>query len=353
MRKLSAISLFSWHMIPMKPAFLPLLAAIFLAACSDKATPPPQPPAVVKTHTVSQSIAEAGRVHSGEVRARHETALAFRIGGKMLERKVDTGSAVKAGQLLARLDPADVRLAADQAEAQRALALAEAKRYRDLHAKNFVSAAALDAKETALATAKAQASMARNQAAYANLSADHDGVVAAVLAEPGQVVSAGQPVLRIARDGEREVAIAVAEADVIGLKPGMTAEISLWSGKRAYQGRLRELSPAADPATRTYAARVSILDADASLALGMTASVRFTAESSPALVVPLAALFQQGEKFAVWAIGSDSTVSLKPVTVAGYTDAGAKIAAGLQPGERIVAAGVHKLAAGQKVRIAP
>ncbi|PWB52324.1 MAG: efflux RND transporter periplasmic adaptor subunit [Nitrosomonadales bacterium] len=336
----------------MKHIFLPALAAIFLAAC-DKSTPPPLPPPVVKTLTVSQSSADAGRAHSGEIRARYETPLAFRIGGKMLERRVDTGAAVKTGQLLARLDPADVRLAVDQAEAQRALALAEAKRYRNLHARNFVSAAALDARETTLATAKAQAAMARNQAAYADLNADHDGVVAAVLAEPGQVVSAGQPVLRIARDGEREAAIAVPEAAVTGLKPGMAAEISLWSGGQTYQGRLREISPAADPATRTYAARVSILDADAGLALGMTASVRFATRSSPAPVVPLAALFQQGQGFAVWAVGSDSTVSLKPVTVAGYTDAGARIAAGLQPGDRIVAAGVHKLTAGQKVRIAP
>ena len=340
-------------MIPMKPVFLPVLAAVLLTACSQESSPPPPPPVLVKTHLVSQSAASAGRAYSGEVRARHETSLAFRIGGKILERKVDVGAAVKAGQLLARLDPADVRLAAGQAEAQRALALAEAKRYRDLHARSFVSAAALEARETALASAEAQAGMARNQAAYATLNADHAGVVAAVLAEPGQVVSAGQPVLRIARDGEREVAIAVPEAGVIDLKPGMTAEISLWSGGRAYQGRLRELSPAADPATRTYAARVSILDADAGLALGMTASVRFTTQATPALVVPLAALFQQGQGFAVWAVGSDATVSLKPVTVAGYTDAGAAIAAGLQPGERIVAVGVHKLSAGQKVRIAP
>jgi len=335
----------------MKHIILPALAVVLLAAC-DKATPPPPLPAVVKTLIVSQRDANAGHTHSGEVRARHETLLAFRIGGKMLERTVDTGASVKAGQLLARLDPADVRLAAGQTEAQRTLAVAEAKRYRDLHARNFVSAAALDAKETALKSAEAQAGMARNQAAYATLSADHAGIVTAVLAEPGQVVSAGQPVLRIARDGEREVAIALPETAVTALKPGMAAEISLWSGKRTYRGRLRELTPAADPATRTYAARVSILDADAGLALGMTASVRFATESGSAPVVPLAALFQQGEKFAVWAVGSDATVSLKPVTVAGYTDAGARISAGLQPGERIVAAGVHKLSAGQKVRIA-
>lgn len=336
----------------MKHPFLPVLAAVLLAAC-DKVPPAPPPLPVVKTLIVGQAAQRAEGALSGEVRARHETPLSFRIGGKMLERMVDAGTTVKAGQVLARLDPADVRLAAGQAEAQHAQALAEARRYRDLHARNFVSAAALDARETALATAEAQAGLARNQTAYTSLAADHAGVVAAVLAEPGQVVSAGQPVLRLARDGEREVAIAVPEAAVIGLKPGMAAKVSLWSGDRTYQGRLRELSPAADPATRTYAARVSILDADAALALGMTASVRFSVESGSGPVVPLAALFQQGEKFAVWIVGGDSTVSLKPVTVAGYTDAGARIAAGLLPGERIVAAGVHKLTAGQKVRIAP
>lgn len=337
----------------MKHIILPALAAALLVAC-DKAPPaPPLPAPAVKALIVGQTPQRAGGAYSGEIRARYETPLAFRIGGKLLERTVDAGASVKAGQLLARLDPADVRLAAGQAEAQRALALAEAKRYRDLHARNFVSAAALEAKETALASAEAQAGMARNQAAYATLSADHAGIVTAVLAEPGQVVGAGQPVLRIARDGEREVAIALPETAVTGLKPGMAAEISLWSGERTYRGQLRELAPAADPATRTYAARVSVLDADTGLALGMTASVRFATESDAAPVIPLAALFQQGEKFAVWTIGEDNTVSLKPVTVAGYTDAGARIAAGLQPGERIVAVGVHKLSAGQKVRIAP
>lgn len=335
----------------MKHVLLPFLAAFFLVAC-DKTTPPPPLPPVVKTLIIGQSSENAGRTYSGEIRARHETLLAFRLDGKLLERSVDAGAAIRAGQVLARLDPADLRLAAGQAEAQRALALAEARRYRDLHARNFVSAAALEAKETALASAQAQAGIASNLAAYANLTADHAGVVAAVLAEPGQVLSAGQPVLRIARDGEREVAISLPETAVTGMKPNMEAEISAWSGQKIYRGRLRELSPVADPATRTYAARVSVLDADADLTLGMTASVRFSSESAPALTVPLAALFQQGEKFAVWIAGSDSTVSLRPVTVAGYTDAGAVISAGVQPGERIVAAGVHKLNAGQKVRIA-
>jgi RND family efflux transporter MFP subunit len=335
----------------MKHALVPLLLAALLAAC-EKAPPPAATVPTVKTILVGEAGAVA-RSYSGEVRARYETPLAFRIGGKLLERRVDAGAAVKPGQLLARLDPADVNLQAGQAEAQRSLALAEAKRYRDLHSRNFVSAAALDARETALTAADAQAGIARNQAAYAALTADHAGVVAAVLAEPGQVVSAGQAVLRLARDGEREVAIAVPETLVATLHPGHTAEIRLWNGDRAYRGRLRELSPAADPVTRTYAARVSFLDADAQVILGMTASVSFAESTAAAPTVPLAALFQQGQDFAVWTVGQDNLLALKTVRIARYGDAGAVIADGLQTGERIVAAGVHKLTAGQKVRIAP
>jgi len=335
----------------MKHVLVPVLLAAMLAAC-EKAPPPVAPVPTVKTMRVGE-VGAAARSYSGEVRARHETPLAFRIGGKLLERRVDAGAAVKAGQLLARLDPADVNLQAGQAEAQRRQALADAKRYRDLHARNFVSAAALDARETALTAADAQAGIARNQAAYALLTADHAGVVAAVLAEPGQVVSAGQAVLRLARDGEREAAIAVPETQVATLRPGQAAEVRLWNGNRAYPGRLRELSPAADPATRTYAARVSILAADAQVILGMTASVSFAESTAAAPTVPLAALFQQGQDFAVWTVGQDNLLALKPVRVARYSDAGAVIADGLQAGERIVAAGVHKLTAGQKVRIAP
>ncbi len=335
----------------MKPShLLPALAAL-LAACAQEA-PPPAPPPVVKTIMVGQAAADAARTYSGEVRARHETALAFRIGGKLVERRVDAGAVVKPGQLLARLDAADVALQAEQAKAQLALAEADARRYRELRGKNFVSAAALDARETALKAAQSQAGLARNQAAYASLAADHAGVIAAVLAEPGQVVATGQPVFRLARDGEREVAIALPENALDGLKPGAEAEVSLWATDKRYRGRLRELAPAADPATRTYAARITLPDPDAAVVLGRTATVRFRPASHHEPVVPLAALFQQGEGHAVWILGADGAVSLRPVTVAAYTDGGASIAAGLAAGERIVAAGVHKLVAGQQVRVA-
>ncbi|MDP2809359.1 MAG: efflux RND transporter periplasmic adaptor subunit [Rhodocyclaceae bacterium] len=330
---------------------LPALA-LSLAACEKALLPPPAPPPVVKVAIVEDSATVDARSYSGEVRARHETPLAFRIGGKLVERRVDAGARVSPGQTLARLDPADVALQAGQAQAQEALAEAETRRTRDLHVKNFVSGAALDAKETALRAAQAQAGLTKNQVAYATLAADHSGVIAAVLVEPGQVVAAGQPVLRLARDGEREVSIALPETAFSGLKVGAAAEVTLWSGGRTYRGRLRELSPAADPATRTYAARVSLLDADPQVALGMTAAVRFAGAGTPALTVPLSAIFQQGDRHAVWIVGADETIALRPVVVGAYADAGATITGGLAVGERIVGAGVHKLVAGQKVRLA-
>lgn len=341
----------------MKSKSLVLLSALallvpLLAACGE-APPPPAVVPLVKTLTVGAGGGAASRGYSGEVRARHETTLAFRVGGKLVERLVDVGAQVKAGQPLARLDAADLALQASQAEAQRALAAADARRYRDLRARNFVSQSALDARETALEAAAAQAALARNQAAYAVLRADRAGVIAQVLAEPGQVVGAGQTVFRLAQSGETEVAIAVPETQLAGLRPGMAAEVTLFTGQAPLPGRLRELSPVADPATRTYAARVTLLDGRGAAALGMTATVRFAQPREMGLTIPLAALFQQGSDHAVWIIGADHTVGLRAVQVAGYSDDGALIGGGLQAGERIAAAGVHKLTAGQSVRPLP
>lgn len=326
-----------------------LCAALAAAACSE----PPPPPAVVpvvKTLIVAEAEANGAASYSGEVRARHETTLGFRVGGKLVERKVDVGSVVRPGQVLARLDPADLALQSAQAEAQRALADADARRFRDLWERKFVSRSALDAKETALTAADAQAKLAKNQAAYAELKADRAGAVAQVLAEPGQVVAAGQGVFRLAVAGETEVAIAVPESRLAEVKPGQAAEVSLWSDARPLQGRVREISPVADPATRTYAVRVSLPQASPPPALGMTATVRLVQPHSSVPTVPLAAIFQQGNQPAVWVIGTDDAVALRPVQVGAYGDGGATIVAGVAAGERIVAAGVHKLSAGQKVR---
>lgn len=345
------------------PAAIVVLA-LFLAACSE-APPPPAAPKLVRTLKVGAgdpATDGAQRSYSGEVRARIETTLGFRVAGKIVERRAELGQAVKAGQVLARLDPTDASLQLTQAEAQRALAAADVARYRDLKAKNYISASALDARETAFKAAEAQAQLAKNQASYTTLVADRNGVIGQVLAEPGQVVSVGQAVFRLAPDGEREIAIALPENEVTRFKLGQAAEVTFWAAAGATSGatgkplvgRVREISPVADPVTRTYAARVSLKDADPLLPLGMSATVRFPSGASGAanLIVPLAAIFQQGKQPAVWKVGADGTVTLQAVTVSAYTDAGAVVSGGLAGGEQIVAAGVNLLTAGEKVRVA-
>lgn len=339
----------------MKPSVLLLALACFLGGCGKEPPPATRIEQSALTQVVGAAVSDSGNAYSGEIRARHETQLGFRIGGKIIERLVDAGARVQAGQVLMRLDPGDTGLQASAAEAQYRLAEAEAIRYRELRNQKFVSQSALDAKETALKAAAAQAGLAGNQAGYTALRADHAGVIAATLAEVGQVVGAGQAVLRLAQDGEREVAIAIPETRYAGLKVGAAADVSLWSaGNDAVHlgGRLRELAPAADPVSRTYAARVALSGTDARMALGMTAQVRFKDHRKlDQLIVPLAAIFQQGEQTAVWVVAADRSVSLRKVEVAAYRDDGAVIGSGVAAGERIVSAGVHKLSAGEKIRV--
>ena len=329
-------------------------AAFALAACG-KAPPPPEPPRPVLTQVVGESAGQSALVYAGEVRSRYETPLGFRIPGKVSARLVDAGAQVKAGDVLARLDPVDTTLSLAAADAQLTLAEAEAKRFRELRRQNFVSQAALDARETTLKSARAQADLARNQSAYTVLRAEQAGVVAQVAAEVGQVVAAGQTVLRVARPDTLEVAIAVPESRVSGLRAGANAEVALWAdGQANYAGVLRELAAVADPATRTYAARVALRNPDARVLLGMTANVRFAdaPRADGLLAVPLTALFQQDGKPALWVVDAAQTVALRPVDVAAYGERSATLRAGVKSGERIVVAGVHKLAAGEKIKVA-
>lgn len=333
-----------------------LLAAVpLLAACGEKLPPADvvvAGPKLVKAMKVSPGDTPSESRYSGEVRARYESVLGFRIGGKLTTRLVDAGTRVKAGQPLARLDPTDARLGAAQAEANAALAAADYKRAMELRDKNFVSQAALDARASAARAAEAQAHLAANQASYATLTADASGVVSAVLAEPGQVVAAGQPVFRVARNGEREVAIALPETALATVRVGSPATVTLWADGKVFNGKVREIAPSADPATRSFATRISLMGAAPALPLGMSATVSFSRASGDALIVPLAAIFQQGNRPAVWVIGKDNAVELRPVEVARYEDAGALVSAGLNEGETIVAAGAFKLSAGETVRIA-
>jgi RND family efflux transporter MFP subunit len=347
--------------------FLVLLSLVLLTACGEKTLPPTAQPRSVLAYTVAMGEGFNQAEYSGEVKSRHETALAFRVGGKLVERRVELGDRVTAGQVLARLDPADLAQSQKSAEAQlasneaeRTFARAEVERYRGLKAQQFVSQAALDAKETALKSseekvrsAAAQKTLASNQSGYASLSSDASGVVSAVQAEAGQVVAAGQPVLKVARTDEKEVLVAVPENRVSELANSGEVVVTLWAvPDKRYRGRLREIAPQADPVTRTYAARVAILNADAEVRLGQTARVVLTkATAETATLIPLGSVFQQGKQPAVWLIGDDGRVHLRPVKVAAWREDGVAVNGGLVAGERIVAAGAHKLVEGEAVRV--
>ena len=341
--------------------YMLLILLLVLAACGNEAAPPAAVERPAMTVVVGVLATDSGNFYSGEVRARYEAVLGFRIGGKIVERLVDAGALVKKGQVLARLDAADTGLQESSATAQYRLAEEDLKRFQELRAQGFVSQSALDAKETALKAAAAQAGLARNQAAYTTLVSDRDGVVSATFAEVGQVVSAGQAVARVAQQGEREVTFSVPESRYASVKVGMPAEIELnatdSNAQTTVHGHVREVSPAADSASRTYPVRVAFDAANARIALGMTARVKLvetgkgSTQKDSGYLVPLTAIFQQGDKAAVWVVAADHSVSLRPVVVSAYRDDGALISGGVVAGERIVSAGVHKLTAGEKIKL--
>ncbi|OYY92803.1 MAG: hypothetical protein B7Y41_14625 [Hydrogenophilales bacterium 28-61-23] len=349
------------------PIIVALLSLSVMAGCGEKTTPPAPQTRTVLAYTVAMGAGFNQAEYSGEVKPRHETALAFRVGGKLIERRVELGDRVAAGQVLARLDPADLAQSQKSAEAllaaaeaDRAFARAEAERYRGLKTQQFVSAAALDAKETALKAAEekmraaaAQKMLAANQSGYTALSSDANGVVSAVLAEAGQVMAAGQSVLKVARTDEKEVLVAVPENRVAELSNAGEVAVTLWAAPdKRYRGRVREIAPQADPVTRTYGARVSILNADAEVRLGQTARVLLSKPAAGAeTLIPLGSVFQQGQQPSVWLIGKDGRVHLRPVRVSAWREDGVSVNGGLAAGERIVAAGAHKLVEGEAVRV--
>ena len=348
---------------------LPLLLVAALVAACGKPQAVPEPPRPVMTQTIVPGAAATRDVYSGEIRARYEVDAGFRVGGKLVARLVDAGARVRKGQVLARLDPADAHLASQAAEAQfasaeseLALAKAERDRHADLLAKRFISQSAFDAKETAFTSARArleqarsQAAISANQAQYTALVADGDGVIVSVAAEPGQVVAAGQPIVRLAFAGEKEVVLNAPESQLARFSQGQAVAIGLWSDpSTVFPGRVREIAGGADPVTRTYTVRVTALDPPPQAQLGMTANVAFTSRTDPELVLlPLAALTRQGEQPAVWIVDPKSSqVKLRTVTVGQYREDGVTVTAGLHAGDVVVTAGVHKLRPDQVVRVA-
>lgn len=340
-----------------------LLAACctLLAACGSD-VPPSAAARSVLVQPAASSATGSG-IYTGEIRARHEIDLAFRVGGKLAARLVDAGAEIKAGQPLARLDPADLQLAAQAAAAQlaaaesdAATASAERERYVGLLGKKFVSQAAFDAKDNArnsaqarLQQARAQNQISSNQSSYGTLSSEFPAVVTAVLAEAGQVVSAGQPVLRIARPEEKEVQIAVPESRLAEVRAAKSMAVRLWAAPQmTLRGELRELSPAADPQTRTYAARIRIANPPPEVRLGMTARVALDAAGGENLLVPLGAVLDQGRGARVWIV-ADGKAEPRPVRIVRFQEDGVLIDEGLKAGELVVIAGAGKLVAGQAV----
>jgi len=341
-------------------------AAALLVACSRPA-PPEEPVRAVKVITVGTSAFAPSREYAGEVRAQVESRLGFRIGGKLIKRQAELGQQIKAGQVLAQLDPQDYRLAAEAGRAQvaaaatnRNLAAADFKRYQALKDQNFISGAELERREATLKAAQAQLDQAQSQSAvqgnqtgYAVLTADVSGVVTAVEAEPGQVVAAGATVLRIAADGVRDVVFSVPEDQLAAVKVGAPVGLRVWAQNASLTGRVREVAASSDPVTRTYPVKVAI-DGKAP-PLGATVSVALNARPAslpPVIKLPTSALRQEGQATTVWVLDTATmTVRSQAIQVATADGNEVVVASGLVPGMQVVSAGVHVLSPGQKVSI--
>jgi RND family efflux transporter MFP subunit len=343
-----------------------LLATLLLVAgCEASTAPAPTAERPVQIQRVTFQNRETAREFVGVVRARHETDLGFRVAGKIVSRRINVGDRIRAGDIVAQVDPENFRLQVESSQAELAAATsslsqseADLERYATLKTRGFASIAEYERKKAArdeadgrVSRARRALDIARNQLAYTDLKADHDGVITAAMVEPGQVVAIGQPVARLAHRGEKEAVIALPET-WLGEARRSRAAVSLWSDPgRRFTAQLRELSPQADPATRTYAARFTIADADDTVALGMTATVTLTRSSEADVArLPLSAVLNRGHGPAVYVVEDGGALALKPVTLASFNEDTAFVTAGLSDGDRVVTLGVQKLEAGLKVR---
>ena len=353
-------------MFPSRPN--PLIALgmlLVLAGCEANTAPAEKSERPVQVQRVSFENENAARDFVGVVRARYETDLGFRVAGKIVARLVNVGDRVRAGDVVARLDPQDLKLQVQTAEAELSAAesnlaqsAADYERYAALRTRGYASIADFDRKKWAkdeaegrLERAKRALDLARNQLGYTDLKADADGVVTATVAEAGQVVAIGQAVARLAHRGEKEALVALPET-WLGEARKSNATVTLWSDRdRSYQATLRELSPQADPASRTYAARFTIHNADDSVAFGMTASVKLARAADAQIArLPLSAVLNRGTGPMVYLVDESGALVQRPVTVASFNESTALVISGISDGDKVVTLGVQKLEAGLKVR---
>jgi membrane fusion protein, multidrug efflux system len=349
-------------------AVVALAVVALLAGCKGEAAAPEVAVRPVKVTVVAEALSSRTLTYSGVVRSRIDSAMGFRVAGKIVERSVNVGDRVEVGQVIARLDETDLKLAETAAKAAVAAARSRhnvasdhLERAKVLLPKEIISQAAfdtrrneLDAAAAGLETAEAQLRQAANAVGYATLKADKAGLVTAVTGEPGQVVGAGQAVVTLADATETEVAVAVPEQDAGRLSIGQPAKVTLWAGPRAsVKGRIREIAGQADPASRTYAVRIAVNAPPEAMRLGMTATVSLSVEDGATpVVVPLTALTESDGGTVVFVVDAANKVVRKTaVGVGDIADVGVRIASGLQAGDMVVTAGVQFLRDGMRVRL--
>lgn len=347
--------------------------ALLLGACRHTPAPAPSVPLVVATlvQTAADDVAARTLRYPAEIAPRYSNVMAFRVGGQIVERTVRLGDRVHQGEVLARLDAADAEKAAHAARA--AVAAAEHRllytreqleRDQAQFDRGVIAATQLEQTQDAFATASAarqqaadSLAVAQNTLKYQTLVADHDGVIASELADTGQVVAAGQGVYTLAWSGDLDVLMDAAAGDIARIEVGDPAEVQLSALDSPLEAHVREVAPAADPASRTYRVRLTLSATDPRVRLGMTGTVSLLLQHDAPIdpfVVPATAIFHAGAQPAVWVIRADSTLELRPVQVLRYRERVALVGGALKPGERVVAAGVHTVHAGERVEpVAP
>lgn len=336
------------------------MASVLLAGCGSEKIQSPKPP-LVKVQQINLSNAAQEENYSGVVRGRYETKLSFQVGGKIISRDVQTGSLVRAGDVLMTLDPKDIveqsRSAEAQvisAQAQLQLAKANFDRHSELFKSEAIAAAVLDqyktqynAAQAAYDAAVAQAQQTKNALEYTTLTANADGVISEVNVEVGQVVAAGQSVLTLVQTREFEVVANIPENKISNVQIGQNVSINFWATNDAVQGTVREISPVADSASRTFTVKISLPEVK-NIQLGMTANVAMREISPSAIILPMSAIYQTGDAAQVWLVDGGK-VSLRKVEVTAFDDNNVRVR-GLKAGDTVVVAGVQKLRDGQEVR---
>jgi len=358
----SILTSYSKPLVGMSLAFL----ALALAGCNDSVAQKAEPTRPVLVATAHYEAESPERSFVGTIRPRIEADMGFRVPGKVAKRLVEVGESVDVGQPLATLDEVDLKLQAEQADAEfhaatgvLAQAAAAETRAKDLRVKGWTTDAQLDQAKAAADEARARLNRAersvdltKNSLSYATLVADSRGVVTVTLIEPGQVVAAGQTAIRVARFGEKEAVVAIPETLLGRAKEG-TASVTLWSEpNKKYAAKLREIAPAADPATRTYLAKFTLPGADDRVSLGMTATLTLADPATQRVArLPLSALFNEGGAPSFYIVDDKGDVTLKPVTIKAYESNDVVITGGVDEGDKVVALGVQKLDPTQKVRV--